>query len=339
MKQKEPFDDTTKTIYSTLFKRWGLDVETERAIFARSRSIDLVIQCHESEGDKLQHTVFSYFRQLNALELKGPNDPLTIKDYNRIMMRAWGLGAVEFKPEQEQHSRLPKQRTLTVVCVNRPQKILDIKQDLLGFKPTEQQGIYLSAGYLNQWLIYPSELELTEKNYPLLVLAKGEKLKQFIDVCIKDNLHDYLDLTLRMGTINDPRTAWQEILKVKEMSQVNTIDEETWSTIDQFFKETPEGFSKVKSFQERLMEQWRDGKKVGRDEGRDEGREEGREEGLEKGELKKARSTLVHLLCKKFGGLPEEIIERIEKTEDQDRLQEWFDLAITTAKLDDIEFL
>ncbi len=326
-KQKEPFDDTTKTFYNALFKSWGLDVETECEIFSRSRCIDLVVQCRESQRTMLESTIFSHFRQLNAIELKGGADSLTVKDYNRIMMRVWGLGAVNFKLAAEPISRLPEDRTLTILCVNRPRKILDVKRNLFGFKATEQAGIYQSAGPLNKWLIYPSELALIEKNYPLLVLAKGEKLEQFIDLCLKKEMVDYLDLTLRIGSLNDPYVVWKELLKVKQM---NTIRDETWLLIDQFFKDIPEGFSKVKTLQENLMDKW--------DEGRKEGLEKGLEKGLEAGELKNARHSLLRLLSKKFANVPDDIVQCVEKTNDLASLQDWFDQAIMATEIERVEF-
>ena len=36
-----------------------------------------------SGTSQLQQTLFSYFRQINVLEFKGINDPLTVADYNR----------------------------------------------------------------------------------------------------------------------------------------------------------------------------------------------------------------------------------------------------------------
>jgi hypothetical protein len=137
----------------------------------------------------------------------------------------------------------------------------------------------------------------------------------FIDLCIKKELYDYLDLTLRMGTLNDPHIVWQELLKVKQMK---TIREETWVLIDQFFKETPEGFSKVKSLQENLMDKWN--------------------EGLEKGELKNARHSLIRLLSKKFTDVPESMIKQIEQTDDLSRLQDWFDEAIMATQIETITF-
>jgi hypothetical protein len=103
----EPFDDTAKAFYRDLFKkRWGLVVETEKEVFARGRKIDLVVKCTDSDLVRLQNTIFSHFRELNALELKGINDPLTLADYNRIMMRAWGLGG---HGEEKEKKSIPYQ--------------------------------------------------------------------------------------------------------------------------------------------------------------------------------------------------------------------------------------
>ena len=85
---EEPFDDSTKTFYQQLFTRWGIQAESQLAIFFRSRTIDLVVHCGEADRRHLAETVFSHFRLLNALELKGVHDPLTLIDYNRILLRA-----------------------------------------------------------------------------------------------------------------------------------------------------------------------------------------------------------------------------------------------------------
>jgi hypothetical protein len=152
----EPFDGTAKVHFKCLFESWGLTVETEREVFFSGRKIDVVVTCPPKEHFKLKNTVFSHFKRLNAIELKGINDPLTVKDYNRVMMRAWGLGGLDSgkkrdgkKAENEaaneldaeaetsaedenkddkdstQLNRIPTQRTLTIICVTRPDKILD----------------------------------------------------------------------------------------------------------------------------------------------------------------------------------------------------------------------
>ncbi|OAD20564.1 hypothetical protein THIOM_003726, partial [Candidatus Thiomargarita nelsonii] len=170
----EPFDDTAKAFYHRLFKSWGLSVETERVVFSRSRTIDLVVRCNDADQKRLQKTVFAHFRQFNALELKGFNDPLTVANYKRIMMRAWGLESQKpsASTDQDKLSELPNQMTVTIVCVTRPDNILDKFKQELRFVQIEA-GIYYSDDVLGRWIIHPSELALVEKNYPLLPLARG----------------------------------------------------------------------------------------------------------------------------------------------------------------------
>jgi hypothetical protein len=121
------------------FLSWGIEVETEREVFSRSRKIDLVVTCTDANQKQLQSTRFAHFRQVNALELKGFHDPLTVADYNLIIMRAWGLGvpkAEKLKSEDDSSSNsdeddssepalLANQITVTIVCVRRPNKILN----------------------------------------------------------------------------------------------------------------------------------------------------------------------------------------------------------------------
>ena len=62
----EPFDDSTKAFYRQLFENWGMSVETEREVFFRGRSIDVVVTCTDEDQTRLQNTAFSHFRWLNA---------------------------------------------------------------------------------------------------------------------------------------------------------------------------------------------------------------------------------------------------------------------------------
>ncbi|MEK8021149.1 MAG: hypothetical protein VSS75_030120, partial [Candidatus Parabeggiatoa sp.] len=131
---KEPFDETAKAFYYHLFKKWGLEVETEKDVFSRSRKIDLVVPCTDTDRTHLQNTVFAHFPQLNAVELKGIHDPLTVANYFRIMMRVWALGDQTHQEQKlakastdEKHSEpdlLANQLTVTIICVTRPDSIL-----------------------------------------------------------------------------------------------------------------------------------------------------------------------------------------------------------------------
>ncbi|MEZ4866332.1 MAG: hypothetical protein R3C14_33755 [Caldilineaceae bacterium] len=66
----------------------------------------LVVQCGDVERQRLAGTVFRHFRLLNALEFKGVHDPLTLTDYNRILLRAWGQGALSGRSRRQQSAFL-----------------------------------------------------------------------------------------------------------------------------------------------------------------------------------------------------------------------------------------
>lgn len=321
-KTTRTFDATTKTFYGNLFKRWGLHVETEYEIFSQARRIDLVVTCPQTEQKKLAHTLFAYFRELNAIELKGYHDPLTIKDFNRIMMRTWGLGAVDFGKEKDgfSPSRLPNQRTLTIICITRPQKILEEYQSIFAFKPTQEPGVYHASGLLDIWLIHPTELTLCKRNYPLLALARGEKLQQFIELCLIKGFTEYLELIFYVGFATDPEIIWQKIWEAYQMKHI--IHEETWPVIDEFFRQVPEAMGKLPSFQEILTEKLQQGLQEGRQEGQHEGKQ----------------TTLIRQLKLKFSDVPQQIIHIIKNTHDDKRLDYWLEQVIIVNKLDEINF-
>lgn len=312
----EPFDESTKQFYQRLFTRWGLQVESQLAIFFRSRTIDLVVQCTDADHQRLHTTVFGHFRLLNALELKGVHDPLTLTDYNRAqrapVMRAWGLGAVTDRSKQRQSAflkqlvqdkryQLPSQRTVTVICVTRPDRILDELGGELRFQTTDEPGIYHCDQSLPQWIIHPTELTLTPKNYPLLPLARGEKLAQFIELCLVEGLTDYLQLILDIGLATDPDVIWRKILEVKAMKPM--IHEETWPYIDEYLRTMPEVLQKLPTFQDALTAS--------------------EERGEQLGALHARRQTLLSLLQHKFGPLPAAMVEQVNATTKLTQLDHW----------------
>jgi hypothetical protein len=248
------------------------------------------------------------------------------------MMRVWGLGALkpaeasdkealleEQEPAVKQTEReadwFPSQRTVTIVCVTRPDRILDDLREEWRFFPTEEPGIYFCDERLPQWIIYPTELELVPRNYPLLPLAKGEKLAQFIEVCLREGLTEYLQLILDVGLLTDPAVIWQKILEVKQMRPVLT--EDTWKAIDEFFRQTPEAPEKLTSWQEVIAESAR--------------RERQRER------QQTLKQTLLRLLHHKFSEVPGEVAQQIEATEDPERLNEWIDRILDAKTLADME--
>jgi hypothetical protein len=88
-------------------------------------------------------------------------------------------------------------------------KILNQLKDEYQFVKTDEDGIYHCQERLSQWIICPSELALVPKNYPLLPLAKGPKLTQFVSLCFQQNLFDYLRLIMDIGRYTDPNAILQ----------------------------------------------------------------------------------------------------------------------------------
>ncbi|MGB0388707.1 MAG: hypothetical protein ACPGWR_28130, partial [Ardenticatenaceae bacterium] len=261
---KERFDDTARKSYRRLFESWGLSVETERSVFARSRAIDIVVECTAADRKRLKDTVFCNFSTFNAIELKGSEDPLTPADVNVIMMRVWGLGALELINEKDLPARemalkrerlkYPSQRTVTIICVTRPVKILSSLRHVFHFLPTDKPGIYFCDQHLPRWIICPTELELIPANYPLLALATGEKLEQFMDLCIREGLDDYFQLAVEIGMTSEPQLVLHKILEVQQMKRLK-LREDTWEVIDQLvFHEMPEGQQHMLSLQQLLAE-------------------------------------------------------------------------------------
>lgn len=324
---QQPFDDTTKAYYQQYFAKLEIPAVTQYEVFARSRAIDLMVTCTPADLDKLAETVFAHFRTVNALEFKGYHDPLTAINFNVIMMRAWGVGAVK-QEESEQDEEIPNpgtglppqviaempdQRTVTIVCVTRPTKVLDDLQAKFRFQLTAEPGIYCNYEHqLPVWIIHPPELALKPANYPLLPLARGVKLAQFIELCIQQGLVDYLRLTLDIGLLNDPDVVWDKIMEVMHMDL--QIREETWSHIDEFFRTIPEAMRKVTTFREALVESEQRGKQL------------------------EAQRTLLLVLRHRFGNLPAAMEQTIESTQDAEKLEQWLKEALDANSLAAISF-
>ncbi len=296
------FDDTTKAFYRAFFIRQGVWAVPEYHVYTRAKSIDLVVECQPKDAIRLQGGRFAHFQQVNAVEFKGDNDGLTPIDFNRILMRAWGIGARDVSQEiaddptqsihytVDQIARFEVERTVTIVCVTKPVTVLVDLFEKFGFTETSETGVYFSEKRgLPVWIIHPSELALIPKNYPLLPLAKGKTLEQFIQLCLSEGLVDYLQLVFDVGMLTDPEAVWQKIQEMLRMGQI--IREETWPYVDYFLQAVPEAMQKLPTLREAIeaaqalsREEGREeGREVGREEGREEGREVGREEGREEG--------------------------------------------------------
>jgi len=333
----QPFDDTVKQFYRRLFLSWGIsEVESEKEVFSRSRKIDLVVKCSPADLERLQDTVFCNFDELNGIELKGDDDPITLHDYNIMMMRIWGLGAMDWSIDEQsdtsaannekakasapdnskllpdEYFTLPSRRTLTIISVKKPVKLLQWFKDEFKFQPTEEPGIYFCNDRLRQWIICPRELRLVPKNYPLLPLAKGKKLADFIDVCLREGLTVYLQLVIDVGVGTDPDVIWQKMSEAKQMK--SKIREETWVYIDRFFQDMPEAFYKIPTFRNAFVEQ-------------------------EKQVAQQAKQqTFIRQLRRKFAFVPDDVVSQIERTTDSQELESWLDQILSANSLQEMGF-
>lgn len=339
---EQPFDDSAKNFYQRFFTELGMRTTAQFEVFSRSRAIDILVECAVEDLPKLGNTVFNHFRRVNVLELKGNQDPLTASDFNLIMMRAWGVG-VNDKPQSsaetagndelesanddvdeaesiddvyltpKQRAEMPSQRTITIVCVTRPRRLLNTLHAEFQFEPTGEAGIYCNNEYrIPVWIIHPTELALKPANYPLLPLARGAKLEQFIELCVAEGLVEYLQLTLDVGVSIDPNTVWRKIMEVMNMKV--TIREDTWPYIDEFFQKVPEAFQKVPALQEAFAEH------------------------AKQATLQSQQQTLLLILSHRFGQIPSQITQRIERANDLQLLKQWIEQALDAETINQINF-
>ena len=342
----EPFDENVKAYLRDELEKLGLHVETEYETFSHARTIDLVAECQEEDFAAVVGTAFDYFRVINVIELKGPNDRLRIKDFDRIMMRGWAANRLSIHqgeediPDDERQEQdedepanfiPPNERTITILCVVRPKKILDTLKAVYRFEQTDEPGIYLSDQIIPIRIIHPDELDLIPKNYPLLCVSRGQKLQAFIELCLQEGLDEYLQFILTVGMTTDVTVIWNRLMEVHKLKPV--IKPETWGYIEEFFKEIPEAFESVPIIRNdriRIEEQ-----------AREEGVIRGREEGIESGKVDNQRTMLIRLLRRKFTNSDEELldpmIKKIEESEDTDMLDQWFDQIFDANALHELK--
>ncbi len=71
-----------------------------------------------------------------------------------------------------------------------------------------------------------------------------------------------------------------------------------------------------------------------REEGIAIGLEKGMEKGMEKGQAKEARHAVLRVLRKRFGGVPEEVRDGVERLESIERLESLLERAIDCPSVD-----
>lgn len=147
-------------------------------------------------------------------------------------------------------------------------------------------------------------------------MAQGKKLEQFVALCLKQGLIDYLKLTLDIGIINDPNVILQKILEMQQMKP--TIHEDTLRSLDQFFRKMPEKMKEMSIFQDALANSQKYGQQLGT--------------------LYAQQRTLIRQLRRKFASVPENVVQKIESTDDIELLDNWLVQIIVADSLAKIGF-
>ena len=250
---------------------------------------------------------------MNSLELKSPEDPLNLSDYMTIVSRTYGLLAKGEKEEEQ----LPTNATLTIVCSVRPDKILDDLQTELCFFPTSESGIYLNTQRIEERIIVSTELDVIEKNYPLLILAKGKKLLEFFEESVMKGLTEYVrfahrrlrltvEILLEVGVFTDPETIIEGVRRMSERHHELTPGLKR--ALESWFEDYPQHIHEMAPIRKVIEEQEKNAK----------------------------REDLSLLLESKFGPLAEEIVSQLEAVRDVDELTQLYKRALRAQMLEEV---
>ncbi|MBM3240712.1 hypothetical protein FJZ31_30890 [Candidatus Poribacteria bacterium] len=301
------YDSAYKAFYERLFQRWQIPVETQVEVSRRARTIDVVLSCQAQHLQQLKATAFWFFRRLNALELTSPEDPLDLVGYLTIVARAYGLLA---KQENDIY-QLPQNATITIVGSVRPDKILEELQAELRFLPTEEPGIYKSEQQIEQRIVVATELEVIEKNYPLLILAKGEKLLEFFEEVVNKGLIEYVEILFQVGVSIDPETIAKGVRKMAETHPEYKANLER--ALEILFEFSPDSIERIAPFRRAL------------------------EEGKRNASIQAKQESLRLLLESKFGPLSEALVSQLEAVRDVEELTRLYKRALQAQTLAEVE--
>jgi len=190
---RSEIDPLFKAVLDFSFGQLGIPIKTQVEVSRLPRTIDvMLILERESDLEKVRYeTPFHYALIYNQIEFKGISDPLTIPGFRLILGRAnLYMGENEIPAEQ---------MTITIISSRKPRKVLQ-SQSEVEFLPTAP-GYYRSTDKLPSNLIVINELDITPKNYPLLMFASSKKkFKEFLLDTVKNNCFDaYVEFAYRVN--------------------------------------------------------------------------------------------------------------------------------------------
>ena len=177
-------DSIFKRIMDIRFSQLGIPLQTQVEVSHLPRTIDVVVVLHhETHQQKVRlETPIPYAGRYNLIEFKSENDRLTIDDFRLILGRA----NLYMGENRIQASDI----TITIVCAGTPRKVLKHCQAEVEFESLGG-GYYRSNDKLPVHIIAINELEVTPKNYPLLMFATSkQKFEEFLRDAVNRNDSD-----------------------------------------------------------------------------------------------------------------------------------------------------
>ncbi len=306
----QDYDSAYKAFYERLFQGWNIPVETQVEVSRRAKSIDVVIWCETRHLQRLQGTAFAHFRRINTLEPKGPEDPLNRANYMLIVSRAYGLLA----KQKAEADGLPQHATINIVCSVRPDTILDRLQSELRFFPTDEPGVYLCDQEIPRRIFVATELEVVEKNYPLLILAKGAKLLEFFERIVEEGLDEYVEIVFQVAVDIDPETLIEGVRKMAGRHAKLTPG--LRRALNAWFTEHPEEIHETEVIRKAI--------------------EEREKNAMNDAILQAKREDLSLLLETRFGTLSSELVSKLDAVRDVDELTRLYKRALQAQTLEEI---
>ena len=230
-----------------------------------------------------------------------------------VSRRAKSIDVV-IKCDVERIKRLKETALLTIVCSVRPDKILDDLQTELCFFPTSESGIYLNTQRIEERIIVSTELDVIEKNYPLLILSKGKKLLEFFEEVVMKGLTEYMEILLDIGIFTDPETIIEGVRRMSERHHELTPGLKR--ALESWFEDYPQHIHEMAPIRRVL--------------------EEERRNASMNAILRVKRETLSLLLESKFGPLSEEFVSALEAVRDVDKLTQLYKRALRAQMLEEV---
>ena len=190
---RSEIDPLFKEVLDSRFGQLGIPIKTEVEVSRLPRTIDaMIILTQERDLERVRsETPFCYARTHNQIEFKGINDRLTIPGFRLILGRTnLYMGENEIPAEQ---------MTVSVICSRKPRQVLRSEEEIEFLSLGE--GYYRSTNNPPVNVIVVNELEITPKNYPLLMFASSKKkFKEFLLDTVKNNCFDaYVEFSYRVN--------------------------------------------------------------------------------------------------------------------------------------------